>query len=377
MKSLKILILIFFTGLGMSCIDGKKDRIILSGTIEADVAHAGSRVGGRVKEVFVDEGEMVNKGDVIVRLETDALLAEKAKIEAALAEAEAAFSVVAAGAKAEDIEKARHEVEAYKQALKLAEKGPLPEEIEAAESQADALEAVYRNAKDAAERSERLFNEGIISERELIATAQAAESAKKQWEAAKKQVEVLKNSPREEEIAVAKAKYMAALQALKSIESGATKEQLESAKARVETVKRSLDRIEIDISETSIVAPCSGLMGKFDLKPGDFVAPGQAICSIVDMMNLEVKVYVPENRLGFVSEGKEVAVTVDSYPKEIFKGHIKNVSAEAEFTPRNVQTVEERVTQVFAVIIAVPNPDLRLRPGMAADVTISLKSAEN
>ena len=220
---------------------------------------------------------------------------------------------------------------------------------------------------------EKLYKDGAVAERDYVAARQVAETAKKQWDAAQKEVESLKNRPRYQEVAAAKASYLAAADAVQSLESGATSEQLESAKAAVETAQKAIDRIQVDIAETSVVAPESGLLKSFNLKPGDFIAPGQPSGEIVDLDSLKVKVYVPENRLGFVKEGMELSIKVDSFPGETFKGKVKSIAGEGEFTPRNLQTVEERVTQVFAVTVTVANPDHKLRPGMAADVTVMLR----
>jgi multidrug resistance efflux pump len=356
----------------ISCTKADPNALVLSGTIEAETVRAGSRIGGRVAEALVEEGENVKAADVLFRLETDVLKAERERIEAMVREAEAAYEVVAAGAKPEDISRARNEAEALRQAYELAQAGPLPEEIAAARDQAAALEANWRNAQDAADRMAALFSEGAVSEREYVGTQEAAGAARSQWESALQQLDALLGRPRPEEVAAARSRYRAALNAVGSIESGATKEQLASALSHVEAARQALARIDVDIAEATVVAPLDGVVSGFDLKPGDFVSPGQAACEIADMQKLKVVVYIPENRLGFIREGEELPVRVDAFPDEVFIGAVKRVAAEAEFTPRNVQVVEERVAQVFAVEISLANPGGRLRPGMAADVTVRL-----
>jgi HlyD family secretion protein len=281
--------------------------------------------------------------------------------------------VLASGPKLEDIASARDQAESLRQAYELAKKGPLPEEISAAQSQADSLHFAYLNAQDSADRARRLYDEGAVSEREYIASKQVAETAYNQWQASVNQLDALKRRPRPEEVAFAKARYEAALDTVESLKAGATPEQLKASQTKIDTAGKALERVNIDLSEATVIAPSAGLLNTFSIKPGDFVAPGQPVAEIVDLTDLKVKVYVPENRLGLIHEGMEVPVRVDSYPGENFKGVIESISAQAEFTPRNVQTVEERVTQVFAVTIRVPNPENRLRPGMSADMTIDLK----
>ena len=358
--------------LAFGCAAGNPNEMVLSGTIESDSVHAGSTIGGRIAEVLIEEGDDVGEGDVLFRLETDALDAERARIESMVNEAEAAYAVVASGAKPEDIARARNEAEAIRQAWQLAQEGPLPSEIAALENQAASFEAAFRNAQDAADRMKNLFEEGVISERENVAAQEAAEAAFNQWQAALQQLEAVKSRPREQEIAAAQARYNAAMSAVRSLESGATTEQLAAAMARVDTAREALDQIQVQLDEAIVTAPAEGVVSSFNLEAGDIIAPGQASVEIVDMAELKLVIYVPENRLGYVHEGDEVPFMVDSFPDRTFTGTVRNVAAEAEFTPRNVQVVEERVSQVFAVEISIQNSDRSLRPGMAADVTIMM-----
>ncbi|MFH1675558.1 MAG: efflux RND transporter periplasmic adaptor subunit [bacterium] len=345
----------------------------LSGTIEAESVRAGSRIGGRIADVMVDEGQTVNSGDTLFMLETDVINAERERVLAGVGETQAAYDVIKAGAKPEDIARAKQESEALRQTYELALAGPLPEDIAAAENQAGSLAAVYRNAVDAYGRMGKLFKNGAVSERELVASKEAAAAANSQWGAALKQVEALKKRPRDQEIEAARARWQASVDAVNSLESGATKEQLDSAEAHIKTAMEGLNRIDVDLAECTVKAPMNGLISKFDLKPGDFIAPGAASCEIIDMAQLKVIVYISMDKLGFIREGADVQIKVDSFPDKIFDGKIKRIAAEAEFTPRNVQTVDERIMQLFAVECDINNDEKLLRPGMAADVTIKIE----
>jgi len=358
--------------LAISCNGNNPNEFTLSGTIEGESVHAGSRIGGRVAEIYTDKGAQVNAGDVLYRLETDVLEVEKARAESLVKEAEAAYDVVASGAKPEDIARARQEAEALRFGWELALKGPLPEELAALESQAASLEANYRNAIDAADRMKGLFDAGVATEREYVATTETATAAYDLWQAALSQLDAARNHPRPEEVDAARARYYAASSGVSSLIAGATNEQLAQAFARVDTAREALTRIDVDIAEATVAAPSQGMVSTFDIKPGDFTAPGFPACEITDMSKLKVVVYIPENRLGFIHEGDRLPLKVDSFPDEIFYGSVVNVAANAEYTPRNVQVVDERVAQVFAVEISVENPELKLRPGMAADVVVSI-----
>jgi HlyD family secretion protein len=112
------------------------------------------------------------------------------------------------------------------------------------------------------------------------------------------------------------------------------------------------------------------------VRPGEVVAPGAALATIADLSNLNLTVYVPENQVGQVRPGQAVTLTVDGYPDRAFQGQVVRIADQAEFTPRNVTTVDERVNLVFAVDIHLANPGGLLKPGMSAEAIFSLTSAE-
>jgi multidrug resistance efflux pump len=106
---------------------------------------------------------------------------------------------------------------------------------------------------------------------------------------------------------------------------------------------------------------------------GELAAPGIALITLADLDQVTLTVYVPENRLGYIQIGQAVEVAVDSFPDRVFVGRVTRIANEAEFTPRNVQTEEERVNMVFAVEVSIPNPDHALKPGMPADAVIQVE----
>jgi len=118
-----------------------------------------------------------------------------------------------------------------------------------------------------------------------------------------------------------------------------------------------------------ITSPIDGILLTRNLEVGETVSPGSTVMTIGQLREVELVVYIPEDRYGEINLGEKVEVRVDSFPGEIFNGTIAYISDQAEFTPRNVQTVEGRRATVYAVKLSVPNPDLKLKPGMPADVT--------
>jgi len=128
--------------------------------------------------------------------------------------------------------------------------------------------------------------------------------------------------------------------------------------------------LELQIQKTTIRSPLDGTVGRRSIHVGEVVTPAATLMVVTRLEDLELTLYVPEQQIGLVRVGQRAEVRVDSFPGEVFSGQVTFISSKAEFTPRNVQTQRDRMNLVFAVKVKVPNPDLRLKPGMPADATI-------
>ena len=138
---------------------------------------------------------------------------------------------------------------------------------------------------------------------------------------------------------------------------------------RITQVRAQLAQIEAEIAELKVAAPTSSTLESLSVKVGDVVQPNGAIATLLLSGERWIRVYIPEPWVGHVKVGDEARVVVDAFPGKVFKGEVIQVNRKAEFTPRNVQTVEERVRQVFGVKVRLVDPEGKLQPGMAADVT--------
>ncbi|HET9234021.1 MAG TPA: HlyD family efflux transporter periplasmic adaptor subunit, partial [Candidatus Eisenbacteria bacterium] len=151
---------------------------------------------------------------------------------------------------------------------------------------------------------------------------------------------------------------------------GTRSEDIEAARAMVRRQEERLRLLQHQLEETQILAPSDGVIQSIDIRPGDLVEAGRPVAKLLEPSQLWVRVYVPEPLLGLVQRGQAAWVTVDTWPDRKFPGHVVEISDRAEYTPRNVQTMEQRSDQVFGVKVNVdPTPDLK--PGMAAFVTLA------
>jgi HlyD family secretion protein len=195
---------------------------------------------------------------------------------------------------------------------------------------------------------------------------------------AQRDLDKLKDGPDPDQTALLEARIEAAKTApiqaetaVTQVEAGVAQAQaiLDQAQAGVAQAQSQLDLINEQLKKLVITAPISGVVLNSDIKPGEVVQPGATLMTVGQIDKLTITVYVPEDRYGQIKLGMDASVTVDSFPGERFKAQVTYIADKAEFTPRNVQTVEGRRTTVFAVELSVPNPDGKLKPGMPADVT--------
>ncbi len=344
----------------------------VSGFIEADDIRPGSRVGGRVKQVLIEEGQFVSRGDLLIELEPYDLLEKRAEAIAGLAEAKAQHEELVAGFRPEEIDEAAAKVDQLKARLTLLVNGPRQQEIDSAVSELHLADAEYRLAKAKQMRVETLFGQKSASTDEMDTANTELQVAASKKEVKQKSLDLLKEGTRKEEIDEARAQLKQAEASWQLLKNGNRKEDIDQAAASVRKAEAVLETIEDQIKELKIFAPLDGTIEAVTLQPGDLVGSNVPVVSILDWNELWVRCYVPENHLD-IKVDQEVEVTIDSFPDKTFTGRVSFVSRQAEFVPRNVQTPEERSKQVFRIKVRIQDKDRLLRPGMAADVWLDGK----
>lgn len=294
--------------------------IKVSGNVEATTVGSGFKIAGYVVQRLVDEGETVKKGQVIAKLETADLELDVANANAQLAAAQATLAQLTNGSRTQD--------------------------VSAAQAGLRSAEADKQNAAVEYGRMQQLFSQGAISaqERDRSQTMYATTAARS--DQAAQQLSLVIEGPRQEEIALAAAK--------------------------VEQSKQVLKLAETRLGYSQITAPIDGFVLSKNIEEGEYVSPGTAIVTIGDLEQVWLKAYIAENELGKVKLGQKVSVTTDTYPNKIYNGRISFIASEAEFTPKNIQTTEERVKLVYRIKISIVNAAHELKPGMPADALIRL-----
>lgn len=292
-----------------------QEGYVLSGLVEAQVTTLSSEIGGRVMEFLVSEGTHVETGETLARVDSSQVELELEASEARLGSAQAQLDMVMAEPRDVDIAVAQ-----------------------AAVSQA---QAVRDGSLTALEDARNSTPESLRDEQ--VAVAEAA-------------------------LEQAEANLQIAQTALETLQNGASDTTIDSASAAVASAEADVERLQEVIDKQTLSSPIESVVHDIFLLPGEYALPGEAIISIADISEVEVTVFMPESDLNQASLGDIVEVKFNAYPDQSYVGVVTYISDRAEFTPRNVQTPDERVILVYPIRIRIANPGGDLKPGLSVDV---------
>jgi HlyD family secretion protein len=291
----------------------------VSGTVEATEAQLGFPSAGRIAAMLVREGDHVRAGQELARLDRAELDARRLQARAQLEAARALLRELESGSRTEDVVTAR---EAHRAAVER-----------------------FTNAERDLARIRRLFEGGAVSQ-EALDNAQL-------------------------QMTLAQAQRDQAQQQLRLVETGPRRERLEAQRAMVAQGEAALRQIEAALANAVITAPFDGVVTVRDREVGETVAPGAPVLTIMNQNDRWVRIFIREDRIGAVRLGQAASITSDTYPDSAFAGTVSFIASSAEFTPRNVQTAEERVKLVYAVKVRITGDSTQtLKPGMPADVRL-------
>jgi HlyD family secretion protein len=298
--------------------NGGRKTIEESGTIEATEATISSQATGKIIKIIKDEGAQIAAGDTILIIDHELLGFQLSQMEAS-----------------RDIAKAQ---------LDLLIKGSRKEDIQQAEEALNQAESNFETAKSDKERMDALYKTNAITKKQFEDASSRFDVTQAQLSAARENLKKIKNIARPEEIVQAKANF-------------------QKSEAAAESIKKN-------IRDCYVLSPTNGFVVKKFVETGETVSMLSSLVKVADLSKVKLVVYISEKDLGLIKLGQKVDVTVDSYPGKNFEGSVIYISPEAEFTPKTIQTKDERTKLVFAVKIEIPNPGFELKTGMPADATI-------
>jgi len=429
------LIMILFIGM-TGCdtlLPDQEGYLIASGIVEANEVTVSSELGGKVIEVPVEEGETVGAGEVLLSFEDKLLSAQLEQAQAALAQAEANYDLVATGpskeqrqlsianaerellnaqqafddlhedadlmaaqalydiataekaldkakkrvaslqaaAKSVDVDSAWSTVVLARDVLDEAREDFEPYEKKSVDNVSRALyqsklAAAQKQYDDAVTRYNNII--GDTNQFELALAEADVSLLEAQVDKTHTQYDKMKDGPDPEALALAEANLATAKANLEFAKAATSPEQLAAAQAQVNLAQTALGVIQAQMDKLLVTAPINGILLTRLVEPGEVVAPGATLLTLGPLEHLTITVYIPEDQYGTINLGQAALVNVDSFPGETFEARVTRIADQAEFTPRNVQTQEDRRTTVFAIELGIDNPDGKLKPGMPADV---------
>jgi HlyD family secretion protein len=304
--------------------DDGSDVVVASGTVEATEADLGFQAPGRVERIAVLEGDRVVVGQELAWLDRIELQARRQAAEAQAEAARAMLSELERGFRAEEIAQGRAALRAAEQRVS--------------------------DARRDLERARRLFDGGAVSQQTLDRGETAYELAMADLESVQEALQILETGPRQERIAAQRA-------------------ALAQAEATVAQIDATLDFAVVR-------APFDGLITVRHREPGETVAAGIPVLTLMNPDDRWVRIYVRADEVGRINIGHPATITGDAYPDRTYEGRVVFIANEAEFTPRNVQTTKERVKLVYRVKVQiVGDPGFDLKPGLAADVRLQTEES--
>ena len=377
-----IVFLVLLFGVGAMVYWGQRTErfaeLYYSGTIEATQADLAFQVSSRVRTVFFDEGQAVEKNQLLAVLDPEEFRARRDQARADwlrsrenLKQLETLLELNRNVLPAE-VERVKAAVQALQSQLAELEAGYRVQEVEQARYAYEQAQFALEEARKDKTRFDALFERKIIAEKDKDAVDLKYETALKAYEGAKKAYELLQEGYRKESIETARYKLAEGQAALKQARENlkkteAVQSEVEAARAQVQSAEAALELAEIQLKYTELRAPFKGILVSRNVEPGEVVTVGQEVLSLADLSQVDLKVFVDETEIGKVQPGQKVDVKIDTFASKTYTGHVSFISPEGEFTPKIIQTRKERVKLVYLVKITIPNPDLELKTGMPAD----------
>ncbi|MFL5245829.1 MAG: HlyD family secretion protein [Gemmataceae bacterium] len=347
----------------------------LPGVVEIQEVRLGSKIGGRVLEVRTAEGKVEEAGKVLVIFDGPELRNQREQLAALLASAQADYDKAVNGPRPEEKEAALAAYKAAEARWRRVENGPRQEEIDQARSEFRAAESDFQFAQSEYDRIAQLYQAKTVSRSDYDSARATFDRTRSRVALNKAKLDLLLAGSRQEDKDEAKSELARLKANYELLQAGTREEDKQAAKAKRDEIKAKLEEVETNLGETVLKAPARAFIEVLAVRKGDLVPPNTPVIRILYADDLWVKVYIPETDLGKIHVDQAVKVSVDSYPGEELDGTIIQISNASEFTPRNIQSADERKHQVFGVKVQVKDPRGIFKSGMAAEVRIPLQAA--
>jgi HlyD family secretion protein len=360
------------------------NRIMVSGNIELTEVNIAFKTAGRLTERNVDEGDAVKKGQIVARLDRDQLEAQRDRETAGMASAASQLAQAQTSVEWEratleaDIETRKADLAGADARLAELKNGSRPQEKLDSKAAVDSAAAEVERARKDWDRAQTLYKNDDISAAQFDQYRSRWESADALLKQTKEREALVLAGPRIEQINGQQAQVERARGALKMAQANALeierrKQEMTTRRAEMARSKASMTLIDSQLSDTVAVSPVDGVVLVKAADVGEVLAPGTSVVTVGDIEHPWLRGYINETDLGKVKLGSKAKVTTDSYKGKVYDGRVTFISSEAEFTPKQIQTQQERVKLVYRIKIELDNPRRELKLNMPADAEILLE----
>jgi len=347
----------------------------LPGIVETQEIRLSSKTGGRVGEILVQEGANATAGQPLIKLETPELQTRRTQLIAQQAAAKSRLEFLRNSPHPDDLAAAQAAFAVADSKLALLVAGSRVEEIEIAKLNVDERQSLEAMARGDRDRANKLRVSQAVSVAEYDEARTKLAAAESQTAIARQRWKILRDGTRPEELAVARAEAARLQAELQVVRRGPRQEQIAQAEAEVAEIGAKIDEVDVQREEAIVKAPSDCRIEVLAVRRGDMAAPSQPVVRVLCLQDVWVKTYVPETHLGLVRLNQAVTVTHDG-SSQAYPGEIVQIASVSEFTPRNIQSVDERQNQLFAVKVRLANAASNeiFKPGMAAQVRLPLST---
>lgn len=356
----------------------------LSGNIEFNKIDISFKVAGKLLELNAEEGGNVKKGSVLARLDRDQLTRIRERDSATVLAAESQLVQLQTGIRFQKemtlSETMLRQSEIRQTRAKLQEllDGARPQDLAQARATLEDLRGLRDQAAKELARAQQLIEKEDISQNQFDQAQTRFNSLSAQVRAGEERLSLLTEGPRKTDIESARAAVARAEAALRMTEAQKMEvlrreEDLAARRADVARAKSGVSVIDSQLDDLVAISPVDGVVLTKSADPGEVLAAGTPILSLGDIDHPWLRGYVPQSKLGQIQLGMRVSVSSDSYPGKTYKGRISFIASEAEFTPKQIQTSEERVKLVYRIKVDLENPNRELKLNMPVDGVIDLK----
>lgn len=314
--------LAFLVSISLQCNNSNDvNALSASGTLEAQTLTISAKVAGQISKLRVDESSRVNRGDTLLLIDDENYRLQLAQAEAALEIAGAQLALLQKGARKEDLEQAS---------------------------------ALLRQAEINFEAAEKDFNRiNKLFEKETISQKQFDDASNR--------------------LLISKSQFIAATENFTKLKSLVRPEELRQAEAKLKQAVAARDILKKSVNDCVVTAPSDGIISKRYFNESELVLPMASLFKLIDLKKVNLMIYVSETELPKIKLGQKAEITIDAFDEKKYEGNVVFISPEAEFTPKNIQTKDERAKLVFAVKIEIKNDSMELKSGLPADALIKLQ----